>query len=1070
MDGQQGYSGVPSDGQHGHPPSSGYVRIPYPSIGPLHQVPPPPVVNYQPAYHLSHPQHQGVQGLGGGINLNGPAIAAAMNAGVGVMPTAPLLTMPAPPSVPANFYLANNNNPFSAGAGFAYTTPAPQPVPVMSDPEMSYPPEVPFDPRSTPPFADRAQLQFPRPHGVLKIENKELVANHVNLRQIPYTISIPEMQQFICKYIPQSHLIEPHVAGYPIHIIMERSTGKTMDCYVEIVAPEIAARDWEHAFDPKQMRIPKIGQRNVEVTLSNQSELMKDMFPRANCIHFKADQFGAPVLVPNRDIFSSGYKGFMTNEELTCIVRHAEYPQRFANRSMQRTFESMISTLYKTQQMFDAYKKQLDVLIVKVDASRGTPREVGLDNKLLMDFVFAGLNAPGFSERQRAEIVKSSQALACGFQTSKHARYWPFTTLSTVPPHLSDQDVGMWLEILNVGMGVMEAQNRKIIGIEPYLRVIRDPEGYILFVPSETALDLKRGQFSVLEKRVMNDMIQLGWQSYMRQMGVESPTHMQYPGMPFFSNNNFTVGAAHVDPVDPFTAAGSSNTGPGGPANNNDNNGQESGNGGNDNVLDIQNGHDLWFDDDEYPDEHEWEGEFSDSADEANKTSDDNVDDPEKALQAMRDVLKQVSQAPPSKQQADVHKQSGFDADTAGLGASLQNIELSGGNNGAPGPTIVGSLPPQRPARASTVVDHPFNPETPAFEPPAGWKQRHHHTPTNSDSTLGTGTVFGGSGLGNGNFASPQRISTARNNNNNHNNKGKGKEPAATTAAAGRGGAPVTAAGIRLQPAAPIFARPPPTVAFGRADAVAAQPALFQVPNNGRERRGVTIRSASGGGSSLASLQRTSALETTTTVPATGGPGALLTQSPEGGAQNDGNTADSLDEFLDDLFGETTSQADRVAMRTPTPSTTPLIAPVTPLRRTVGRVPSAGIGPVEDDYDDGEVVNNSVPADMPSSSPSYINYSDRSSNSGAAPVTGPPEYRGPGSGWEGYSPISQTDLSPTRVPRRLAPGFGTNLVGSPYPVRMTRSEVTAEKRSTRMDFQRLNLHIDDTIDEEETES
>lgn len=101
-----------------------------------------------------------------------------------------------------------------------------------------------------------------------------------------------------------------------------------MDCYIEIVSPEAAAEDWERAFGLKLMRLPKIGQRNVTVELSNQAELMKDLFPRAISIHWDVEENGVPKSYPNRDVYSSGFKGFLTNEELTCMVRHAEAPQR----------------------------------------------------------------------------------------------------------------------------------------------------------------------------------------------------------------------------------------------------------------------------------------------------------------------------------------------------------------------------------------------------------------------------------------------------------------------------------------------------------------------------------------------------------------------------------------------------------------------------------------------------------------------------------------------------------------------------------------------------------------------
>jgi hypothetical protein len=122
-------------------------------------------------------------------------------------------------------------------------------------------------------------------------------------------------------------MIEPHCEGFPIHIIMERSTGKTMDAYIELKSPEYAKADYEHAF-AVQMDNLRIGQRVVEVHLSNQAELMKDLFPLAKCIHWDAEGHGAPKEVPNRDIYGSGFICFVTGEELCCMARHAEAPQR----------------------------------------------------------------------------------------------------------------------------------------------------------------------------------------------------------------------------------------------------------------------------------------------------------------------------------------------------------------------------------------------------------------------------------------------------------------------------------------------------------------------------------------------------------------------------------------------------------------------------------------------------------------------------------------------------------------------------------------------------------------------
>ena len=109
---------------------------------------------------------------------------------------------------------------------------------------------------------------------------------------------------------------------------MERSTGKTMDAYVEIANTEVAAQAWEHGFGPARMGHPKLGQRHVTVDLSDQAELMADLFPRARCVVWSREKFGIPTVVQTNDIYTSGFKGFFTAEEMNGVVRHAEYPQR----------------------------------------------------------------------------------------------------------------------------------------------------------------------------------------------------------------------------------------------------------------------------------------------------------------------------------------------------------------------------------------------------------------------------------------------------------------------------------------------------------------------------------------------------------------------------------------------------------------------------------------------------------------------------------------------------------------------------------------------------------------------
>lgn len=170
--------------------------------------------------------------------------------------------------------------------------------------------------------------------------------------------------------------------------------------------------------------------------------------------------------------------------------------------------------------LFKTYTRQLEILILKVDPGTQIPREVGLDNKLLMDFLFAGMNCAGFSERQKATIADASLRVGPGMRISIHARNWPFQTLSSNPPLLSDQDVGMWFEVLNLGVAAFEREGQGFLGVRPHLEVIRDNNGYPLFTYTETGANISRKTFSRMESKVLTTVMRKGWSSYMGQLGI----------------------------------------------------------------------------------------------------------------------------------------------------------------------------------------------------------------------------------------------------------------------------------------------------------------------------------------------------------------------------------------------------------------------------------------------------------------------------------------------------------------------------------------------------------------------
>ncbi|ETI23202.1 hypothetical protein G647_04999 [Cladophialophora carrionii CBS 160.54] len=791
------------------------------------------------------------------------------------------------------------------------------------------------------------------------------------------------MHQFIGKYLPMSHLIDAHILGYPTHIIMERSTGKTMDCYMEVKSPEMAAADWEHAFGTKQMRIPKIGQRNVEVSLSSQAELMKDIFPRAKCILWDNDGNGTPKLIPNRDVYSSGFNGFITTEELTCMARHAETPQRsqFAARSMHRAYECMISTAYKfpwyaaslytmrhVLEIFKTYKKQLDTLIGRL-TSPGMQREVGLDNKLLMDLIFAGLNTPGFSERQKGLIADTCIVLGTGFPVSKHARTWPFQTLSVHPHQLSDQDVAMWLDVFAIGVNVMENQGRPFIGISSYLRVIRDSDGHVLFVPTEQGLDLKRAQFAILEKKMVLDIMDYGWNVYLPQMGIDPTTIFDSPTTQAIKNS-LAEDSAPFNPVASSGSTGNSTTF------------AETGA-----YIVDDSGHREPASNNAASDNIEDDFEFIQAG--ATGVSSDSFSDPEQALAAMRQVVDQVREAPPAEQ--DGHTNLGRadfspEANDPGPG---QNEMVPNNVSNAP---VARYVPPaRRTSSYGALLPAPhlpapnLDPESPPFEPTRAYPHHLGHA-----QYLPVATAFAGPGLGNGDFTtSPPRISTRRVssiNSNNGSDKGKGKEPALSA----------PAAGVRLQPA-PILGQP--ASILGQPAPILGQPAtilgatfgssagqghafphgqiltygqprgvtnqyIYGLAAHAAQRRGIAMRDPNNG-NVLSTLRPAAPIEPTAgNVTAGIGGGSILpgtglplyhprTRPSNSVAPNHGTdgTGRTFDDTLDDWFEETTDEPTRMAilagMNMRTASATTLVPPSTPppayaipnsrLRRSPGR-------------------------------------------------------------------------------------------------------------------------------------
>ncbi|KAJ5952900.1 Nucleotide-binding alpha-beta plait [Penicillium vulpinum] len=279
------------------------------------------------------------------------------------------------------------------------------------------------------PFGSIAEMHTPSRNGVLMISN------------IPYTVT----RQEVTSFIGRSANLLPSSQGCPIHIIMERSTGKTMDCYVEfrnIKDAEDTVKRINHTYDAGST--PRMGNRHVDIELSTPAKLHKAIFPRAKCISWEN---GKPVQLVNKDEWSTGFDGFLTDEELFCLVRHAEQPHRsvFASKVPQRCYESFITTVWKfpwhathlyTVHHRNAIFKTLGTLIKTLADRMQKSNTVGLDVRLLSELVHAGIHCPGFNPRMKYCFAWWSRDInAIAIMDHDWCLYFPFDSLVYIPGH-----------------------------------------------------------------------------------------------------------------------------------------------------------------------------------------------------------------------------------------------------------------------------------------------------------------------------------------------------------------------------------------------------------------------------------------------------------------------------------------------------------------------------------------------------------------------------------------------------------------------------------------------------------
>ena len=188
--------------------------------------------------------------------------------------------------------------------------------------------EVALDPKNFP-FVDSPRLAAAVNHGVVKLKNvshiplsQRLELMHFTRHQIPFATKRAEILAFLGR---NSKVLNDNQE--PVHIIMERVTSKTNDAYVEFMSMQAAITAVEkHQKIVSGGRLSRLGDRPIDVELSSQAALMEDLFPLARGIKWHGS---SPEILPDHPTEPwQRFKGFISDEEMTMLVKHVEVPQR----------------------------------------------------------------------------------------------------------------------------------------------------------------------------------------------------------------------------------------------------------------------------------------------------------------------------------------------------------------------------------------------------------------------------------------------------------------------------------------------------------------------------------------------------------------------------------------------------------------------------------------------------------------------------------------------------------------------------------------------------------------------
>jgi hypothetical protein len=145
--------------------------------------------------------------------------------------------------------------------------------------------------------------------------------------KIPYSTTRSEIIAFLGR---NANLVEDK--HEPIHIIMDRVSGKTLDAYIEFKDVQSAVRAVDRQIEVHRdgNKGGRVGDRFVNVEVSGLEAMMRALFPKATNVVWRGMVPDVIPLDPNnpKDRYSTGFKGFINPEELVLLVKHVQDPNR----------------------------------------------------------------------------------------------------------------------------------------------------------------------------------------------------------------------------------------------------------------------------------------------------------------------------------------------------------------------------------------------------------------------------------------------------------------------------------------------------------------------------------------------------------------------------------------------------------------------------------------------------------------------------------------------------------------------------------------------------------------------